>query len=187
VGLLGLMRDNPYPRYLPPIIPRVKGDVSYLELKNADIGAQMDFIPGQLQCLSPKLINEIGYWSEENGFGDAELSPRIVHYTNFKVGFITTVEIDMTQRITCEECLAKSYCSLSRSVGDCFSFSAKYNANNSFVAKNTWKFKQAFQELKEGKRTAYCASIHDPESMKSHVYHADWAIDNFNHYLINSN
>jgi hypothetical protein len=46
VGLLGVMRDNPYPRYLPPVTPRISGDISYLELKNADISAQMDFVPG---------------------------------------------------------------------------------------------------------------------------------------------
>ncbi len=187
VGVLGLMRDNPYPRYLPPIIPRVNGNAMYLELKNADIETQMDFIPGHLQCLSPALINEIGYWSEENGFGDAELSPRVVHYTNFKVGFLTTIEIDMTQRITCNECLGKDYCTLARSVVDCFSLSKKYNKNESFVAKNMWKFKQAFKELEEGQRTAYCASIHDPESMRTHQYHTEWAYDNFSYYIINGN
>ncbi len=187
VGLLGLMRDNPYPRYLPPITPRVSGNVSYLELKNADINTEMDFIPGQLQCLRPALIKEIGYWSEENGFGDAELSPRIVHYTSFRVGFVTTIEIDMTQRITCEECAGKSICTLSRSISDCFSMSRLYNKNESFVAKNTWKFRQTFEELKAGARTAYCASIHDQESVKTHLYNADWAYDNFNHYIINAN
>ncbi|WP_278277459.1 glycosyltransferase family 2 protein [Sporobacter termitidis] len=187
VGLLGLMRDNPYPRYLPPIIPKINGAVAYLELKNADIDASMDFIPGQLQCLRPRLLKEIGYWSEENGFGDAEISPRIVHYTNFKVGFITTIEIDMTQRITCEECTGKPFCTLSRSICDCFMMSRLYNKNESFVAKNTWKFTQTFQELKEGQRTAYCASVHDPESVQAHKYNADWAYDNFNHYIVNAN
>jgi hypothetical protein len=187
VGLLGLMRDNPYPRYLPPIIPRVNGAISYLELKNADINAQMDFIPGQLQCLRPALIREIGYWSEENGFGDAEISPRIVHYTNFKVGFLTTIEIDMSQKLTCDECMGRDICKLSRSIGDCFSMSRLYNKNESFVTKNTWKFKQTFEELQAGQRTAYCASIHDPESVRTHLYNADWAYDNFNHYIINAN
>lgn len=187
VGLLGLMRDNPYPRYLPPVIPRVRGDVSFLELKNADINTQMDFVPGQLQCLRPGLINEIGYWSEENGFGDAEISPRVVHFTKYKVGFVTTIEIDMTQKITCEECMGKPLCTLSRSICDCFAMSQTYNKNESFVTKNTWKFKQSFQELNDAQRTAYCASIHDPESVKTHLYHADWAYDNLNHYIINAN
>jgi glycosyltransferase involved in cell wall biosynthesis len=187
VGLLGLMRDKPYPRFLPPIIPRVSGNVSYLELKDAEISREMDFVPGHLQCLNPKLIETIGYWSEENGFGDAEISPRIVHYTPFKVGFITTIEIDMTQKITCNECLGREYCKLSRSVNDCFSLSRKLNKNDSFVDKYGWKYIQTFQELQEGKRTAYCASIHDPESIKNHLYHADWAYENFNHYIEHAN
>lgn len=187
VGLLGLMRDQPYPRFMPPIIPRVKGDAAYLELKNADIETQMDFIPGHLQCLRPELIEEIGYWCEENGFGDAEIAPRIVHYTDFKVGFLTTVEIDMAQRLPCGDCMAKSFCTLNRSVKDCFTLSKQYNKNESFVEKNTWKFKQTFQELKDGVRTAYCASIHDPESRKSHYYNAEWANDNFRYYIENAN
>jgi dTDP-4-amino-4,6-dideoxygalactose transaminase len=187
VGLLGLMRDNPYPRFLPPIIPRVKGEAAYLELKNADIDAIMDFIPGQLQCLSPRLLKEIGYWSEENGFGDAELSPRIVHHTLFKVGFITTIEIDMTQRLGCNECRGRDICTLSRSVDDCFSLGKRFNKNESFVEKNTWKFRQTFEDLREGRRTAYCASVHDPESRRTHVYHADWAAENMDFYIRNAN
>jgi len=187
VGLLGVMRDNPYPRFLPPIIPRVKGDAAYLELKNADIDAIMDFIPGQLQCLSPRLIREIGYWSEENGFGDAELSPRIVHHTDLKAGFVTTIEIDMTQRIGCNECRGKDLCTLSRSVDDCFSLGKRFNKNESFVENNSWKFRRTFEELREGRRTAYCASIHDPESRKAHIYHADWAAENIDFYIRNAN
>ena len=181
------MRDDPYPRYLPPITPRANGSVSYLELRNADIHAQMDFIPGHLQCLSPQLIEKIGFWSEENGFGDAELSPRVVHYTDLKAGFITTVEIDMTQKIPCSECRAREFCKLSRSVSDCFSFSKRLNKNMSFVEKNQWKFEQTFAELQQGTRTVYCGSIFDPESTKTHLYYADWAKENFGHYLQNSN
>ena len=187
VGLLGLTRDNPYPKYLPPVVERTNGSISYLQLKNADIDAPMDFIPGQLQCLRPRLIKEIGYWSEENGFGDAEISPRITHYTNFTVGFITTIEIDMTQRITCEECVGQRFCTLDRNNNDCFLLCRLRNKNELFVEKNTWKFKQTFQELKEGQRTAYCASIHDPESVSTHKYNSDWAYENFNHYIINTN
>lgn len=187
VGLLGVMRDKPYPRFMPPIIPRVKDNVSYLELKNAAIDEIMDFIPGQLQCLRPELINEIGYWSEENGYGDAEISPRIVHYTSFKVGFITTVEIDMKQSIGCDECMGRHLCTLSKSVSTCFSQNHRANKNESFVKKYKWKYIDTFKELEEGKRTAYCASIHDPESIRNHVYNSAWAAENFNYYLENSN
>lgn len=187
VGVLGVMRDNPYPRYMPPVIPRVKGDISYLELKNAAVGVDLDFVPGQLQCLRPELIEQIGYWSEENGYGDAELSPRVVHYTPFKVGYLTTVEIDMNQYIGCDQCQGRDICKLSRSINPCYSLSKKSNYNESFVKRFGWKYLETFKELAEGKRTAYCASVHDPESMKNHVYNQIWAADNFSYYINNSN
>jgi len=187
VGVLGTMRDNPYPRFLPPIIPRSKDGIGYLELKNAAIGGIMDFIPGQLQCLRPELIEKIGYWSEESGYGDAELSPRVVHYTDFTVGFLTTIEIDMTQHIGCNECMGKEFCKLSKSVASCYTISKKSNQNESFVKKFGWKYLEVFKELEEGKRTAYCASMLNPESMKDVLYHKEWADENFNYYIENSN
>ncbi|HEX2925840.1 MAG TPA: glycosyltransferase family A protein [Ruminiclostridium sp.] len=187
VGVLGVMRDNPYPRYMPPIIPRVKGDIAYLELKNAEVGVDLDFVPGHLQCLRPELIDEIGYWCEEDGYGDAELSPRVSHYTSFKVGYLTTVEIDMKQFIGCDECQAREFCKLSKSINTCFTLSKKANMNESFVRRHGWKYLEIFKELEEGKRTAYCASIHDPESIKNHVYNQEWANENFNYYIENSN
>ncbi|NLO96878.1 MAG: glycosyltransferase family 2 protein [Peptococcaceae bacterium] len=187
VGLLGVMRDNPYPRFLPPVIPRVKGDLSYLELKNAQIDCIMDFVPGHLQALRPELIKEIGYWSEENGYGDAEISPRIVHYTSFKAGFLTNVEIDMTQTIGCNQCEGRKFCKLNRSINTCYMLSKKSNMNESFAKQAKWKYLATFKELEEGKRTAYCASILDPESRKKHLYHESWALENFEYYFKKSN
>lgn len=187
VGLLGVMRDNPYPRFMPPIIPRVKGDVSYLQLKNAEIDGTMDFVPGQLQCLRPELIEKIGYWNEECGYGDAEISPRITHYTDFTVGFLTSVEIDMRQKLPCSECKAKEFCMLNRSIESCYSLSNKSNKNESFVKKYGWKYREIFKELEAGKRTAYSASIVDPASVENTLYHKDWADENFEYYLVNSN
>lgn len=187
VGLLGIMRDDPYPRFLPPIIPKINGDRSYLQLKNAEVDVIMDFIPGCLQGLRPELINEIGYWSEECGYGDAELSPRIMHYTSFKTGFITSVEVDMTQFLGCDKCLAKKFCKLNRSVKTCFMLSRQSNKNESFAKKFKWKYLDVFRELAEGQRTAYCASILDPKSLEKHVYHTQWALENFEHYIRKSN
>lgn len=186
VGLLGVTRDIPYPRYLPPVVPRIKGSMSYLELKNSAVGAVMEFVPGHLQCLRPELINEIGYWSEENGYGDAELSPRIVNYTSFKAGFLTTIEIEMTQSISCDECQCKDLCKLNRDINTCHSLSKNLNCNKSFAKKFKWKYIDTFKELEEGKRTAYCASVHDPGSIEKHIYNQIWATENFDYYIKNS-
>lgn len=187
VGVLGVVRDNPYPRYMPPIIPRENGNINYLQLKNATVGVDLDFVPGQLQCLRPELIEKIGYWNEECGYGDAELSPRVVHYTPYTVGYVTTVEIDMTQYIGCNLCMGKDICKLGRSVNTCFSISKSANYNESFVRKHGWKYREIFKELEEGKRTAYSASVHDPESIKKCVYNQIWAFENFDYYIKNSN
>lgn len=187
VGVLGVMRDDPYPRYMPPIIPRVNGNASYLQLKNAGVDVPMDFIPGHLQCLRPELIEQIGFWSEENGYGDAELSPRVVHYTPFTVGFMTNIEIDMKQQISCAECKAQHLCRLDKVTTTCFLLSRSYNKNESFAGKFKWKYIETFKEHAEGKRTAYCGSLHKPESVQTHFYHYDWATENFDFYTKNSN
>ncbi|ADY55867.1 glycosyl transferase family 2 [Syntrophobotulus glycolicus DSM 8271] len=187
VGLLGLTRDNPYPRHMPPIIPRVNGNAAYLELRDAQIGGIMDFVPGSLQVLRPELITEIGYWSEENGYGDAELSPRITHYTSFKAGFITTVEIDMTQSIGCDECQGQEICALNKSIKTCYMLSKQANMNDSFVGNFKWKYLETFKEMAEGGRSAYCASINDPASIVGHKYNHEWANENFGYYISRSN
>ncbi len=188
VGLLGVPRGNPYPNYLPEVIPCRQNNISYLKLKNANILTPMDFVPGSLQCLRPELIDVMGYWNEECYYGDAELSARITHYTGYNAGFIETVEIDQLQSIPCEECTGKNYCRFLGRLGyNCFVEHAVRYKNELFAGAFRWKFIEFFEELKSGKRTAYCASIHDPQSIKSHVYNLEWAQENFNYYLANSN
>lgn len=191
VGALGVMRTPPYLPIYPPVVPMSYNGVSYLELKNARVGEILDFVHGCLMCLRPELINYIGYWSEENCFGDAEICPRITHYTPFKVGFMTDVnnipliDISMEQAIGCNECAVRHLCRLDKVSTTCFTVNR--NRNAPFVSKYKWKYLETFKELAEGKRTAYCASIFDPASMQSHLYHRDWALENFQYYIENSN
>lgn len=182
VGLLGVPKANPYQSYLPPVLFNIKNGVSYLPLKNASLIDPLDFVPGHLQCLRPELIETIGYWSEEGHYGDAEISPRVVHYTPYTVGYVTTIEIDQVQEIPCENCSGQKWCKLEREKESCFSIRDKYYRNPLFAMKYLWRHLQTFEELKDGKRTVYCASIHDEESMKDHVYYRDWAQENFNFY-----
>lgn len=182
VGLLGLPKAAPYTPYIPPIITRIKDGASYLELKNASIDDPLDFIPGHLQCLRPEIIELIGYWSEEGHYGDAEISSRIARYTPYTVGYITTIEIDQQQQVSCNECIVRDLCNLDKENNTCFSIRDKFYKNPLFAAKYLWKHVQTFEELKEGKRTAYCASIHDKDSMNRHLYYKNWAEENFDFY-----
>lgn len=187
VGLLGVPRGNPYPQLLPMVLPRTKGDIGYLQLRNGFVDTILDFIPGHCACLRPELISQVGYWSEENCYGDAELSIRVNHYTTFKAGFTTNVDIDMTQFISCEECKAKEWCKLDRDTATCFTLRSKGYRNESAAVKFKPKYLECFKELEEGKRTAFCASMYDAESMKKYLYHKDWAQENINFFIENGN
>ena len=187
VGLLGLQRGDPYPQYLPMVIPKTNGSVSYLQLKNGIVDTILDFIPGHFQCLRPELIREIGYWSEENYYGDAELSIRVNNYTSFKAGFVTDIDIDMTQIIPCDQCNAKKWCKLDKVQNTCFAIRNKSHRNESAAAKFKVKYLETFRELAARKRTAYCASIYDALSQKTHLYHLDWAQENILFFLENGN
>lgn len=186
-GLLGFKRSNPYPDYLPPVIKKEKDGVGYLQLAKSNVGGIMEFIPGHCICLRPELIDVIGYWSEESHFGDAEISIRINNYTNFKSGFVNDIETDMTQLITCDFCEAKKWCNLQGTGNTCIDIHTKKYANYGFVKKHGWKHEEFFKELQEGKRSVYCASIHDPESIRNNIYNFEWARENFNYYINNSN
>ncbi len=107
-------------------MPRTRNGVTFLELKNGYVDVLLDFVHGCCMAMRPELISEIGYWSEETCYGDAELSPRIVNYTDFKAGFMSAqnkepvIVIDMAQSITCAECKAQEFCKQDKVSTTCF-------------------------------------------------------------------
>lgn len=193
VGVLGVQRTPPYIPIYPEVIPKTKNGVTYLELKNGYVDVILDFVHGCCMGMRPELIQKIGYWSEETCWGDAELTPRVMHYTNFKVGYMSDanrtplIDIDMTQTISCDQCTVRQYCKLDKSTNTCFTIRNKTYKNEPFVRKFKWKYLEFFKELQEGKRTAYCASIYDAASMQGHVYNKDWALENITYYIENGN
>jgi len=187
VGLLGVPWAEPYPKYIPPVTLVKKNGVSYLRLNNTVTSVPFNFVQGHCQCLRPELIDMIGYWSEECSAGDAEISIRVDKYTPYKAGFVTDIKIDMLQSIPCYECDGKNWCSLDTGKGTCFNIHKSKHKNYEFVLKNCWKFIMFFNEIDIGKRSVYCASIHDKKSMENHTYNLQWANDNFNFYARNSN
>jgi glycosyltransferase involved in cell wall biosynthesis len=192
-GLLGVQRTAPYYPIYPQVIPKSRNGVTYLELKNGYVDVLLDFVHGCCMAMRPELIKEIGYWSEETCYGDAELTPRIANYTGFKAGFMSDqnmmplIVIDMAQSITCDECKAKAYCKQDRGLNTCFNIHSNSYQNSSFATKYKWKYLDFFKELEEGKRTAYCASIYDPDSIANHIYKNEWATENMSFYIENSN
>lgn len=192
VGVLGVIRARPYYQVYPPVIPKSREGVSFLELRNGKVDEVLDFVHGCCMCLRPELIKEIGYWSEENGYGDAELSPRVNNYTSFRVGFMTDIEYNpvvdfsMEQSISCDDCTVRDYCRLDKKKTTCFKLRDDQYKNESFADKFKWKYLETFKELEEGKRTAYCGSIFDLASKEKSLYHQDWVLENFLYYMENS-
>lgn len=193
VGLLGVQRVAPYIPIYTEIIPRIKEDATYLELKNGYVDVILDFVHGCCIGMRPEMIDKIGYWSEETCWGDAELTPRVMHYTDFKVGYMSDkdrnplIDISMTQSIGCDSCSVREYCHFDKFNNTCFTMHNRKYQNESFVRKFKWKYLEFFKELQEGKRTAYCASIYDPKSMEGHAYNRDWALENMAYYIENGN
>jgi glycosyltransferase involved in cell wall biosynthesis len=187
VGLLGIPRPVPLPGYEPEVIPVYRNGQSYNQLLYCEVGSVRDFVPGHCQCLRPELINTIGYWCEENGYGDAELSIRINKYTPFKAGLATNIPIDLTQTIPCAACEGIGLCKLDKITRTCFDIRNSKYKNVNFSTANRWKYFEYFNELNQGKRTVYCASVHDPISYQTHFYHMDWAMENFNFYAAYAN
>ncbi len=187
VGLLGVPRTASLPDFIPDVITMERNGVSYNQLIYSEVGTIRNFVPGHCQCLRPELINTIGYWCEENCYGDAELSVRINNYTPFKAGLTTNIPIDLTQTIPCYECEGRNICKLDKVTNTCFDIRNNKYKNLSFSTANRWKYMEYFRELDQGIRTVYCASIHDPVSYQTHFYHMDWALENFNYYAGNAN
>ncbi len=193
VGLLGVQRTAPYFPVYPQVKPQTRKKVTYLQLTNGYVDVLLDFIHGCCMGMRPELIKEIGYWSEETCYGDAELSPRVVNYTDFKAGFmsdhnmIPLIVIDMAQSITCAECIARDQCKQDKVNNTCFNIHRNSYKNAPFVTAYKWKYLEFFKELDEGKRSVYCASINDAASMAAHPYNKQWALENMNYYKENSN
>ena len=186
VGLLGVKRGEPYGGYLPPVLYKEKGEASYLELVGQLPSEGEYYVPGHLQCLRPKLIDKIGYWSEENYFGDIEMSYRVNNYTSFKSGFVTDINIDQKQHLPCNKCLYQDKCKLKGTDETCFSIYKRVYKNPEFFEKFRWKYIETVRDMESGARPVYCASASDANSMENHIFNKEWAIENFKFYVENA-
>lgn len=187
VGLLGVQIDPAHPEQLPPVIPKIQNGIFYLELDNTYPDIMRNYVPGYCMCLRPELIEQIGYWCEENCFGDIELSNRINNYTKFKTGFVTNVSIKMPQSIDCNECQYRNYCTLDKCRETCFTKYQNLYKVDDFKKKFKWKFDETLKDMKSGARPVYCASALDGASTSEHIFNMDWALENFKFYVENAN
>lgn len=179
VGLLGatnpvLLLNEVKP--LPDLIK--KGDFGYYKVYQ---------VRGCCNCFRPELLDLLGYFNEETGWADRDNCYRINKFTPFVTGYSSIIEIELTRSILCNQCLIKDRCSLLKDSTTCFEIYNKNDNYPQFTTAMSQKEAVYIHETLEGKRSIYCASIHDPESIKNHIYNKEWAMENFQFFIDRAN
>lgn len=186
VGLLGVV--GPSPQTLPPTIKIFKlNQLLYLELNKTPENNVPNYAPRGCLALRPELITILGYWSEENYFGNLELFFRVNRFTSYKAGLLKDIIISMPQGIPCAQCQYQARCQLNRPVETCLSIYQKLDVKDLFEAKYKWKLNETVKDLLSGARSAYCASLQDGKAMSENVINVDWALENLRFFVENTN
>nr|WP_242822993.1 glycosyltransferase [Syntrophobotulus glycolicus] len=184
---LGMLGVQTIPDNSPDVTPVSQNGQTYLALnKVPEQQPRKSFIPGSCLCLKPELIEKVGYWSEENCFGDIELSFRVNNFTSFKAGFITDVELSILQNVDCAGCQYKDSCKLNKAGGKTC-FSEYKNLNDIFRDKFWWKFKETVTDMQSGARPIYCASLLGYKINSDQIFNFNWATENIQFYINNAN
>lgn len=142
---------------------------------------------GCCNCIRPEVFDLIGYWNEETYAADRDMSIRINHHTPYHTGYITSIALTQEQHITCDCCSYKSVCPIVAKGETCFEHHRRHYVHGKFASLAAEYEERYLQEISSGKRSIYCASIHDKESMEKHVYHHAWAEANFDYYIKKAN
>lgn len=176
VGLLGAVTEQYYKNYKLTHLRRERNGIYYLQICKG-------FVEGCCQCIRPEVFDLLGYWDEESHLGDLEICLRIQKFTPYKAGFLPAIKIDQQQKISCDECMACDLCSLDKSSKTCFTMHGeKYNSP---ALKRLYgdRYREYLKANISGRSKAYCASIHDKESLARGRYNAQKAQRNFMSYI----
>lgn len=178
VGLLAGARRNLFTEknFSPKKI--TKNNVSYYRYNK---------ILGCFNCIRPEVFDYIGYWNEETYAADRDMSIRINNYTPYVTGYITSIELSQIQYINCDQCLYRKECSVINQNRTCFNIHKKRYSHVRFAESLQQKHEMYYQQLSNGTRTIYCASIHDSKSIKKHYYDMKMANENFDFFKKNGN
>lgn len=142
---------------------------------------------GNCLCIRPELIDILGYFNEETGRCDSDYSMRINKFTNYKTAFVKSIIIDQKQKIDCKGCFINSICTVKNNNTTCFKIRDSKYQNIIFEKNSKNLIDKYYKEIESGKRSPYCASIHDEESIKNHYYDKERAEQVFRYYIDNAN
>lgn len=188
VGMLGVKDSSCNPELLASLKPIAQKGQSYLMLNKIlkDPNPDQSFLPGCCLCLRPELIELTGYWNEENGFGDIELSYRVNCFTPFKLGLITNVKLTKPQKIRCRNCQYLKDCKL-KEIRKCIKIYQKLYKNDVFREKFRWKFEESVKDMLSGARPVYSFSSLFYDPLSNQEFNINWATENMQFYIDNSN
>lgn len=180
VGMICAVGDQylTAPHWVEKFIHREKDGISYEETP---------FAAGCCFGMSPQALDVVGYFNEETCLCDSDMNIRLLGYTSFKMGIVTTIKVSHQQRISCDDCPIKHLCTLNKIDHTCFKIRDMRYKSHEFVAAFPKRHPDYMKELEDGIRTVYCASMHDPLSTNSHYYNRQWAEENIQFYIDHSN
>lgn len=165
-GILGPMQNNIDPGTIEKF---TVNSVDCYELKNIEQSIDSSYIPFECMAFSPKLLDTIGYFSEETYYGDKEICYRVMNFTNYKIGFVPFLDFVIQQNPP----------NLDSSLLE------KLNKFEEFRVENRWKLEEAIKDMRSGARPIYCASLSDSNSIANNVFNQDWATENLGYFIQN--
>ncbi|PKM51924.1 MAG: glycosyl transferase [Firmicutes bacterium HGW-Firmicutes-7] len=179
LGLLGATNSIILSNEVKPL-PQVKkkGEFGYYKVYQ---------IRGCCNCFRPELLELLGYFNEETGWADRDNCYRINKLTPFVTGYSSIIEVELTRSIPCKICLIHKQCTLLKEGTTCFEIYKEKDNYPQFTTAMKYKEAIYIHDTSIGKRSVYCASIHDPESINNHFYNKEWALENFQFFIDKAN
>lgn len=186
LGMVGAIYNNWLEEGL-----RKKAIISYKEFKKDDLSYTSIYpvVNGCCLCFKPEVLDTVGYFCEETFGADGEMCNRINIKTKWHIGIVPYdyIKITQPQALYCRDCLCKDSCNMSVPIGTLPGCLSLYSANrDKFVEFNKIRIKKLdayYADLVNNRRTVYCASVHDPESLKNYYYNKEWAEENFDYFI----
>lgn len=141
---------------------RSVNSVDFYQLKSVGNRIDTRYIPMDCMAISYQLLDKIGYFSEENYFGEQEFCYRVLNFTDFKIGYVPFLDFVIQQNPP----------NLDPEIIE------KIGKLEKFRIENTWKFEETKKDMLAGARPIYCASMCDLQSMEDNIFNELWATEN---------
>lgn len=170
----------------PQVFPCFSPTATRLKRNSVEVYKSL-FLAGNCACIRPDVMDRIGYFNEETGRCDNDYALRILKFTNYQIGFVPKILIDQTQYISCQECSVSNICKVKNRGTTCFKIRDNKYQNVKFGDLTVDKVTKFYDEIYSGKRSFYCSSVHDKESIKQYYYDKNMAEDTFRYYIDNAN